>query len=111
MSYPAKTVFIFAVYLVLLGTALLLVPNVLLPLVGLPTTDEIWIRVVGMLLLFLAFYDIQAVRSNLAAFFRWTVYVRSSVVIFLTVFVLLGQVRPVIMSSASLIWHLRFGRH
>ncbi|MEK6698421.1 MAG: hypothetical protein AABZ10_05180 [Nitrospirota bacterium] len=72
-------------------------PNLLLPVVGLPTTDEVWIRVAGMLALFLAFYDIQAVRSDLAAFFRWTVYVRSSVIIFMAVFVLLGQARPAII--------------
>jgi hypothetical protein len=38
------------IYLVGLGLVLLLIPNVILPLFGFPTTEEVWIRVVGFTL-------------------------------------------------------------
>ena len=50
MSNTAKSVFVFAIYLFLLGITLLVTPNVLLTLFAYPTTEEVWIRVVGMLL-------------------------------------------------------------
>jgi hypothetical protein len=94
MSHPAKSIFIFGIYLVLLGSVLVVIPNAFLGLFGFPYTREVWIRVVGMLLLFLAFYCFQAARKELLDFFRWTVPVRSSVIFFLTVFVLLGFANP-----------------
>jgi len=90
MSAPAKSVFVFAIYLVGLGLVLLITPNTLIRLFRYPETHEVWIHVVGMLVLFLAFYYFQAARTEWMAFFRWTVYPRSSVIIFFTAFVLLG---------------------
>ncbi len=97
MSNEAKSVFVFAVYLVLLGTTLLVVPNVLLSVFAYPPTDEVWIRVAGMLLVLIAFYYIQAVRNELIAFFRWTVYARAAVILFFIAFVVLGLARPILI--------------
>lgn len=69
MSNPARSVFVFAIYLVFLGGTLLLIPNALLNLFAYPTTSEVWIRVAGMLLIMLAFYYIQAARSEMISFF------------------------------------------
>jgi hypothetical protein len=97
MSAPAKSLFIFAFYLVGLGLALLLIPNAIIRVFGYPETHEVWIHVVGMLVLFLAFYCFQAVRKEWTDFFRWTVYPRSSVIVFFTAFVLLGLAPPVLI--------------
>jgi hypothetical protein len=97
MSNSAKSVFVFAIYLVLLGITLLVVPNVLLMLFAYPTTNEVWIRVVGMLLVLLAFYYIQAARRELSDFFQWTVYARGSVILFFIAFVVLGLARPILI--------------
>lgn len=94
MSNSARSVFVFGLYLVGLGLILLVVPNVLLGLFFLPATTDVWIRVVGMLLLFLAFYYIQTARQEMKEFFQWTVYIRSSVIVFFIVFVLLGYAPP-----------------
>ena len=51
MSNAAKSVRFFGLYLVGLGAILLVVPNVLLSVFGLPMTSEVWIRVAGMLVL------------------------------------------------------------
>jgi hypothetical protein len=90
MSNSARSVFVFGLYLVVLGIILLVVPNFLLGMFFLPSTTEVWIRVVGMLLLFLGFYYTQAARKEMTDFFQWTVYVRPTVILFFTTFVLLG---------------------
>jgi len=90
MSAPTKSLLVFALYLVCLGLGLLCLPNTLGRFFGFPDTHDVWIRVVGMLLLFLAFYYSQAVRREGTDFFRWTVYTRSLVIVCFTAFVLLG---------------------
>lgn len=90
MSKPAKSVFVFGIYELVLGITLLTTPNPLLLLFGFPSTNEVWIRVIGSLLCFFAFYDFQGARHELTEYFRWTVYARSSVILFFTAFVLSG---------------------
>jgi len=94
MTNSARSLFVFGLYLVVLGMVLLVAPNFLLGIFGLASTTEVWIRVVGMLLLLLAFYNIQAARKELTDFLQWTVYARSSVIVFFIVFVLLGLAKP-----------------
>ena len=94
MSKAARSVFVFGIYLVFLGIALLVVPNLLLGMFFLPGTSEVWVRVVGMLVLFLGFYYIQAGRRELTDFFRWTLYPRSTVILFFAAFVLLDFAKP-----------------
>ncbi|HSN75701.1 MAG TPA: hypothetical protein VL334_11540 [Anaerolineae bacterium] len=97
MSRPAISILAFAVYMLGLGLIVLIAPNALLALFNLPATSEVWIRVVGVLLLLIAFYYFQAARHELTQFFGWTVYARSSVIVFFVVFVLLGFVSPVLI--------------
>jgi thiol:disulfide interchange protein len=94
MSNSGRSVFVFGLYLAVLGIVLLVAPNFLLEMFLLPSTTEAWIRVTGMLVLFLAFYYTQAARKEMTDFFRWTVYVRSTVIVFFVAFVLLGFASP-----------------
>jgi hypothetical protein len=94
MSKGARSVFVFGVYLEVLGIFLLVMPNVLLGMFFLPGTTEVWVRVAGMLILFLGFYYIQAARKEMTDFFRWTMLPRSSVILFFAAFVLLGYAKP-----------------
>jgi hypothetical protein len=73
-----------------LSIILLVAPNFLLGLFFLPHTAEVWIRVVGVLVLILSFYYTQAARKEMTDFLRWTVYARSAVIVFFAAFVLLG---------------------
>ena len=97
MSKAAKSVLVFGIYLVVIGIGFMAMPNTPLALLGFPTTSEPWIRVVGMLLLLLAYYYIQAARNEMRSLFRWTVHARSSVVVFFGVFVLLGLAQPMLI--------------
>ena len=89
MSRAAKSLFVFGIYICVLGLLLLLVPNLLLPLFGVPETNEVWIRLNGMFLLCLSFYYIQAARNELTDFIRWTVPARIAVIFYFIAFVFL----------------------
>jgi hypothetical protein len=97
MSTSAKTLFLFGLYLVGMGVGFVLMPNMLLGLFGLPETTEVWIRVVGVLALILAFYYILAARADLRIFIQWTVYARAAVIFFFSAFVLAGWVSPILI--------------
>ena len=97
MSYSARTVFVFGIYLVVLGITLIAAPNLLLNAFGFPATNEVWIRVVGMLVLILAFYYTQAARKELTDFFQWTVYARASVIVFFLAFVVVGLAKAALI--------------
>jgi len=73
MSAAAASVLAFGIYLMTLGTGLLLAPNVMLALFGRPPTSEPWLRVVGLVALVLGTYYVAAARAGVAAFFGWTV--------------------------------------
>jgi len=105
----AISVFVFAVYLLLIGLGFLLMPNVPLKLLGLGQTSEVWIRVMAMLLLILAYYYYSAARAEMTDFMRWTAFARASVIVFLVVFVLLGLSKPAlilfgVVDLAAAIW-------
>lgn len=102
MSNSAKTIFYFGIYLAGLGTVLVFIPNPLLGLFGMPPTNEVWIRVLGMVVLFLAFYYVQAARAELTDFFRWTTYARSLVMLFLLAFVLFKLSSPMLLLFGGL---------
>ena len=97
MSTSAKTLVAFSVYLTGMGMGFIFVPNTLLSLLGMPATDEVWTRVVGMLALLLAFYYVQAARTELRPFMQWTVYTRLAVFVFFLGFVLAGLAGPVMI--------------
>ncbi len=68
---------LFVIYLIAyLGLGYLLMPNTVLGLFGISPTTKLWIHVVAMLLLILAYYYIQTARNEDKAFFRLTVHGR-----------------------------------
>jgi hypothetical protein len=85
-----RSVAFFGVYLLGLALALIAAPNMLLGVFGVPATQEIWIRVVGMLVGFLGFYYVRHGRGADRAFLEMTVQVRLSVPAFFLAFVLLA---------------------
>ena len=100
MVTPAVTLRVFAWYLFVLSAALILVPNRLLSLFCIPATPDVWIRVVGMLVGFLAFYYLRASQTGLDTFIAWTVPARLSVIVFFGAFVALGLAPPALILFA-----------
>jgi hypothetical protein len=92
MTASGKSVFSFGIYLIVLGFTLLFFPNIPLNLFGVPSTSEVWIRVVGMLLLALSMYYMVAVKYDLVPIYKVTMYVRSTIILFFIAFVVAGLV-------------------
>ncbi len=109
MSSAARSIIFFGVYLLIAGLGFLFIPNLLLSIVGLPTTTEVWIRVVGLLVAIIGGYYLFLGRHNDILFFRATVPGRFAVVAGLLAFVLLDLAGPqllifAVLDSAGAIW-------
>ena len=109
MSKPAFSLWVFSLYMFALGAMLVVVPNILLTLFGVPETHEVWIRVVGMLVLIVGYLDFMASRHELQIFFAWTVPPRLCVPVFLATFVILGWAPPILIlfgaiDAAGALW-------
>lgn len=89
MTHAGRSLFAFGIYMLGLGMVLLVAPNFLLGMFGFPPTAEVWIRVVGMLVLFLGIYDVGAALGNWAGFIAASVPIRFSVIAFFGGFVVL----------------------
>lgn len=90
MSKSAFSLMAYSIYLFSSGAVLTSYPNFMLSLFNTAETNEVWIRVVGMTVMILAYLDLMAARSEIVAYFRWSVYARLSVPLFLTAFIVLG---------------------
>jgi hypothetical protein len=93
----AKTVMYFGFYLYLTGITLLVAPNFLLSAFQLPVTNEVWIRVVGVLVIAIGFYYHQSGSKNIEAMLPLTVVARVFVFLSFAVFVLLQFVSPMLL--------------
>lgn len=97
MTKSAQSLFFFALYLFGLGGILLVAPNWLLGLFDIAPTAEVWIRVVGMLVLFLGVYYVTAARANFLPILEASVRVRIAVPLFFGAFVALGWAEPALL--------------
>ncbi len=76
MSLGARSLAAWAGYVLILGVVLLLFPNVLLSLFQIEETSEVWIRIVGVLLIALAPYYWIAARDEFQPMIEASVWVR-----------------------------------
>ena len=97
MSRSAFTLKAFGFYLLVLGATLITVPNLLLAIFHIPQTSEVWIRVVGVLVLNIGIYYLYAAKCEAKAFFHASVYTRAFVFLSFTVFAVLGLTKPVLI--------------
>jgi hypothetical protein len=90
VSRTATSGVVFGIYLVLLGAAVAIVPNLVLFIVGMPAPREVWIRVAGFLAGAIGYYYLRAASLDDRPFFRWTVHARLCVPPAFGAFVALG---------------------
>lgn len=108
-SSSAFSVKVFGIYALLTGLNLIFAPNVLLGMFGIPATNEVWIRVVGVLAFNIGVYYWFAAKCEAKAFFEATVYARGFVFVAFTAFVTLGFVNKAlilfgVVEVAGAIW-------
>jgi glucose uptake protein GlcU len=87
-------------YVIVTGISLLFFPNFLLGIFGFEPTSEIWIRVLGMLVLALSFYYYAMYKSGGKEVIRATVQGRLFFCSGLIIFVILGMAKPVLIGFA-----------
>jgi hypothetical protein len=90
MSKAAVSLRVFSLYMFVLGVTLVVDPNLLLSTFGFAQTREVWIRIVGLLVLIVGYFDFMASRSEYVPFFHWSVHARLVAAVLLAVFVALG---------------------
>ena len=96
MRDAATSVLVFGIYVIALGVMLLVAPNLLLGIFAIPPTQEVWIRILGGVLIGVGFYYVDGARSRATRFMRVTVVARAFVAGVLFVLVVLGFAPPVI---------------
>jgi len=97
MSRAARSIFIFGVYIVVLGFLLSTLPNIIIGPFGLPEAREVWIRVLGVVAFVLGCYYVQAARQEVTAFFHWTIWGRGAILVGFTLLVVAGQAAPALI--------------
>jgi hypothetical protein len=97
MSAAAKSVFYFGLYLYVVGLTLVIAPDFLLSLTQMPATKEVWIRVVGLIVIAIAFYYQQSGSKNIVSFFPLTVAARIFIFCGFVAFVLLKLASPMLV--------------
>ena len=90
MNGPSKSLLVYSIYTLGLGLTLLLVPNIPLPIFGLPEAHEVWIRVAGMTVIFLSIFYFIAAQNDFKPFFVASVWFRFAVVGFFAAFAAAG---------------------
>ena len=88
-------------YVLISGIQLLFIPNFLLKTFGLEPTSEIWIRVLGMLVLALSFYYYAMYKNGGKEIIRATVQGRLFFCAGLMMFVIFGMAKPVLIVFAA----------
>lgn len=98
MTKAARSVYVFGMYLLVLGSILTGAPNTLLVLVGLPTTNEPWVHVLGIVVMAIGILDVTSARAEQTKFFRATVAERLFVFAGFVVLALFKMAPPIIIA-------------
>jgi hypothetical protein len=89
MNSAAKSVYYFGFYLLILSASLTVIPNVLLSIFMMPETNEVWIRIVGVLVFNIGILYIVMAQTNNKLFLTLSVYLRASILVWFVLFVLI----------------------
>lgn len=90
MSKSAFSIQAFGIYIIAMGLGLAFVPNLLLTLFRMPVATEVWIRVLGVVVMNIGILYVVAAQSRAVTIFRATVYGRPAVFVWFAAFVALG---------------------
>ncbi|MGL6269935.1 MAG: hypothetical protein ACRC2O_18525 [Chitinophagaceae bacterium] len=101
MTPAAKSIYYFGFYLYLVGATLIFIPDIFLSTLGMPASNDVWIRVLGVIVGLLGFYYHQTGTKNISAFFPLTIPTRIMVFTAFLVFVILKMASPVMVGIGA----------
>lgn len=109
MTKAGKSLFVFGIYVLLLGLLFVCLPGTLLSLMNLPALVPGWARVIGLLALIVGTFDVIAGRQNLDAIVRGSVYTRLCFATGIALLVLAKEMPPVAflfsgIDTAGAVW-------
>jgi hypothetical protein len=76
LSRTDISILIFGIYSLIMGIVLLFISGLVLPLVGLPISNEPWINLLGFVLICSSYYYIRSAIDKNFAFARYTTHTR-----------------------------------
>ena len=104
MQRTTTTILAWGVYEFAVGATLLLAPNVFLGVLGLPATDEVWIRVAGVLALVIGSFFVQSARAGTLPFYRLSIYVRIGAGLLFAALVIFRLGPPILLLFVLVEW-------
>lgn len=96
MKNSSLSMLVFAVYLTILGLLCMFFPGVGLYL-GFDDVSGPWIRILGYVVLALAFFYFMAVRDQARNFYRWSVYARLPLALYFGILVVSNIAPPILL--------------
>ncbi len=85
------SIFIFGAYSLIMGIVLLFIPGLVLPLVGLPLSEEPWIHLLGFILMSSSYYYIRSAIDKNSHFARYTTHTRFAAPLVVAFLVITGK--------------------
>lgn len=76
MSGAARSLYAWSIYVALVGVGFLLMPNVVLSVFQIDETEEVWIRILGLIVLGLPILYVAAARAESPGMFLASVWFR-----------------------------------
>ncbi|HSP16003.1 MAG TPA: hypothetical protein VLV78_14760 [Thermoanaerobaculia bacterium] len=97
MSRPARSLFYFAIYILVTGVAFIAAPEFLSSILQLPPATAGWARVVGLLALVIGAYDLAGSHAECMPYIRASVPVRFGFAAGTLLLVVFGQMPATIL--------------
>ena len=109
MSKAAFSIKASCCYIIALGLALVLVPNLVLSAMRMPPASDVWIRVLGVVVINIGIFFWVAARTEAVDLFRASVVIRPLVLVWFAAFVALGLASPMLLvfgviEAAGALW-------
>lgn len=102
MTPPARSIYLFGIYLVAAGGFIVGAPGTFLALLRLPPTTDPWLRVLGVPIMSIGLLHVACGRAEQTGFFRASIWARVFVLVTLSALVAL-RLAPVIVLLFGLV--------
>ena len=91
MTSVSKSIFVFGLYSLVMGLVLLFIPNLILPIVGLPVSNEPWLHLLGFVLMCSSYYYLRTALKNNDDFARYTTHTRFAAPVVVAFMIITGK--------------------